>query len=215
MTLKEKKDELFEKVSRMGISSLEDKELVMLTIICSPSKSSYESKSKMLLDMMNIYEADYDKFTRFGFKEDEFIPLLAAQEIGRRYAGKKNIKTAITCPKDAYDYTRHYAYEDQEQLIVLGLNGAHEIKFSKVATKGLVNMTVVHPREVLSDAILHRCSALMILHNHPSGINTPSDEDKNITKRIKEASIILGINLLDHIIICRDSYFSFKENDLL
>jgi DNA repair protein RadC len=76
---------------------------------------------------------------------------------------------------------------------------------------GLVNRTLVHPREIFSDPLNDRAAAVLIAHNHPSGNIEPSQEDMEITRRIKNAGIILGIELLDHIIFTDKAYYSFLE----
>ncbi len=80
-------------------------------------------------------------------------------------------------------------------------------------TFGLINKSQVHPREVFADVISERASAIIIAHNHPVGDLTPSNEDKAVTKRIKEAASLLGISLLDHIIFNSKGYYSFVENE--
>ena len=73
----------------------------------------------------------------------------------------------------------------------------------------------MHPREIFKTAILSNSNQIMLAHNHPSGISAPSNEDKAMTNRIKDAGVILGIELIDHIIIGSNEYFSFKENKLM
>ena len=80
---------------------------------------------------------------------------------------------------------------------------------------GTLNSSLVHPREVFKTAILSNSNQIMLAHNHPSGISAPSSEDKAMTSRIKDAGVILGIELIDHIIIGSNEYFSFKENKLM
>ncbi|MGM9532028.1 JAB domain-containing protein, partial [Intestinibacter sp.] len=84
-----------------------------------------------------------------------------------------------------------------------------------VVSVGSVNASIVHPREVFKTAILSNSSKIMLAHNHPSQILKPSAEDKLITKRIQDAGEILGIELLDHLILGDNKYFSFKENCIL
>jgi DNA repair protein RadC len=80
---------------------------------------------------------------------------------------------------------------------------------------GLVNRTVVHPREVFYPAIIQNACAIIISHNHPSGRLDPSMEDRDITDRLRQAAEVLGIALLDHVIISKDGYYSFVEHGLL
>ncbi|MDR0496904.1 MAG: JAB domain-containing protein, partial [Treponema sp.] len=85
----------------------------------------------------------------------------------------------------------------------------------RIVTIGLVNRTIVHPREVFADPILDRASALVVAHNHPSGNLEPSAEDDEITSRLKAAGDILGVNFLDHLIFSENFYFSFRQEGLI
>lgn len=85
----------------------------------------------------------------------------------------------------------------------------------RVASVGTINRTLVHPREIFSEALVENAAAMIVCHNHPSGSCEPSREDVETTQTLIEASRIIGISLLDHIILDRDSYFSFLEHGLL
>jgi DNA repair protein RadC len=108
---------------------------------------------------------------------------------------------------------KHYAYSKQEQFICLSLNGASELLALRVVSIGLVNRTIVHPREVFSDPIVDRASAIIIAHNHPSGRLDPSPEDDELTSTLQSAGSVLGIRILDHIIFDKDSWFSYRKSD--
>ena len=95
------------------------------------------------------------------------------------------------------------------------MNGAHEIIDIRVVSMGILNRTIVHPREVFADPIQKRAASIIIAHNHPSGSTDPSPEDKEITRRLKEAGETLGIPVLDHLIFGIRGYFSFKEQELM
>lgn len=99
--------------------------------------------------------------------------------------------------------------------MVVTLNGAHEVIKVRVLTIGLINRTVIHPREFLRPAILDNSAAVIAIHNHPSGRLEPSPEDKEITSRLKDACDLIGIPLLDHLIVSTAGYFSFVEHGLL
>lgn len=114
----------------------------------------------------------------------------------------------ISQPEDAYSVVKRYAKKAQEHFIAITLDGAHQVIGVRIITVGLVNRTVVHPREVFRQAIIDNAAAIIVAHNHPSGVLTPSEEDIDITKRLKEASNIIGISLLDHLIFSRMSYQS-------
>lgn len=101
---------------------------------------------------------------------------------------------------------------DREELIVLSLDTKNQPTTINVCSRGSINSSIVHPREVFKTAILSNAASIIIGHNHPSGDTTPSNEDLSITKRLIDAGKILGINLIDHIIIGSDGdYTSLKE----
>ena len=168
-----------------------------------------------ILDAMNSnIELSLEDLTCIkGVSKELASGILIALEVGRR-KGEKSERT-ITSPDDIYRETYHHAHDEQENFIVIALNGAHEILFSKSVTKGIVNKTLAHPREVFSDAIKARATAIAIVHNHPSGNLEPSDDDISLTKRIRLSGDILGIKVLDHLIISRKGYFSMLEHGML
>lgn len=139
--------------------------------------------------------------------------LTAALEFSRRILcpGKQRIQR----PRDILPFIRHYAERKQECLLTIALNGAHEIISIRVVSVGLVNRTVVHPREVFADPLTERAAALIVAHNHPSGSLDPSREDQEVTTRLRKSGDILGIPMMDHIIFTTDDYFSFLEEGLL
>ena len=139
--------------------------------------------------------------------------LCAAFEFFRRIICPAGTK--IRSPADTLPLLRHYADRKQEIFLCLSLNGAHEVIAVRVVSIGLVNRTVVHPREVFADPIQDRAAAVMVAHNHPSGCLEPSTEDHEVTFRLKQAGEILGIQLLDHLIFSRTGYFSFMEERIL
>jgi len=102
-----------------------------------------------------------------------------------------------------------------EGFYVIELDGAHEVIRVRTVTKGLVNRTMVHAREVFRNAIKDNAVAIVVAHNHPSGQVEPSAEDDQITKRLVEAGEIIGIPVLDHVIVARCGYFSYLEKGRL
>lgn len=108
-------------------------------------------------------------------------------------------------------------YSDRENFVVMCLDGSHSVIKTEVVSIGLVNKSMCHPREVFRPAIKYNSTAVIIGHNHPSGALEPSDEDKQVTKRLKEAGEILGIPVLDSIIVSTKSaaYYSMLETNEL
>ncbi|WP_308415522.1 JAB domain-containing protein [Sporanaerobium hydrogeniformans] len=119
----------------------------------------------------------------------------------------------IQSTSDADELVRQFLDElDREAMIVVALNTKSEPTCLQVISIGSLSASIVHPREVFKVAILSNAYSILLAHNHPSGDTTPSQEDIKLTKRIKNASDIMGISLLDHLIIGSDGYYSFKEN---
>ncbi|MCI0480903.1 MAG: JAB domain-containing protein, partial [Candidatus Dadabacteria bacterium] len=139
--------------------------------------------------------------------------LCAALEYARRRfcPSKKRIER----PSDVLPVVGHFQDRPAEHFLSLSLNGAHELIALRVVTIGLINRTIVHPREVFADPIQDRATSIVVCHNHPSGNLEPSTEDREVTKQLKEAGDILGIKLLDHVIFSNNGYYSFLETGAL
>ena len=118
-------------------------------------------------------------------------------------------------PKTVFDYLKPWGGKEQEHFIVLMLDGAHQVKNLQIVSMGLVNRTLVHPREIFAPAIENRATAIIIAHNHPSGNLEPSEDDLTTTNRIWKAGLLLGIEVLDHIIFSNTEYLSMKVEGLM
>jgi DNA repair protein RadC len=203
--------ELIDKVRHKGIETISDYDL--LALIVKESEDEYFTKTRLgeTLDMTK--NAVNDLLAVPGIDERKACAVIAAFELGRRYHGGmlKKVKTAA----DAFPIVAHYSDRKQEHFIVMSLNGAHEVLAVRVVSIGLLDRTIVHPREIFADPLSDRAAAIIVAHNHPSGQLEPSEEDQKITLRLVEAGKLLGIPLLDHIIIGRDGgYFSFVESGM-
>ncbi len=139
--------------------------------------------------------------------------ILSAFELARRHLFKETIK--IVCAKDILPLVSDIAGKQQEHFVCISLNGANEVIEKRVVTIGLLNKSPVHPREVFADVIADRAAAVIFVHNHPSGELQPSESDLNIHRQLTEAGKILGIQVLDHVIVTRKGYYSFRETGLL
>ena len=128
-------------------------------------------------------------------------------------ATEKSIK--ITAPSNILPFIEKYRLRKQEEFVVITLNGSHEIIKVRTISKGLVNRTLVHPREVYRMAIKDNAAAIILTHNHPSGNPAPSIEDIEITNRMISAGKIIGIEVLDHVVIAKKGYYSFLEEGQL
>ncbi len=141
--------------------------------------------------------------------------LLAAAEIGRRLWPDADPIPLIRGPENVFELTHDIRNSNREHFLGFYLNSRSQVLRREIISIGSLNASIVHPREVFVPAIAVSAASLVLAHNHPSGDPTPSEEDLAITRRIQEAGQLLGIELLDHVVVSRDSYASFKERRLL
>ena len=121
----------------------------------------------------------------------------------------------IKTPSDVFAHFRdRFLGEDQEHFYSILLNGKHKIIKEVLVSKGSLTAAIVHPREVFAPAIKERAASIIVLHNHPSGDPSPSQEDIEITKRLKQVGELVGIPLLDHVIIGTD-FVSMQERNFI
>jgi len=119
----------------------------------------------------------------------------------------------ITTANKAYDHLKEYHHLDREHFIAITLDGASRVIGTHTISIGTLNQSLVHPREVFFRAIQDRAASIILAHNHPSGQLFPSRADKQVTTRLKEAGKLIGIEVIDHIILAPDGYYSFQESD--
>lgn len=218
MQSKQPKAEAFprEKIIAFGAQALSDTELIAAILGNGIKSMGVLELSQAVVKTIDSRNGDLtfaDLKAIRGLGNAQVSKLLAALEFSRRRIKPEGLK--INTPTDILPLLQHLQMRKQECFVCISLNGAHEVIESRIVTIGLVNFCQVHPREVLADVICDRASAIVIAHNHPSGSLIPSQADKDITQRIKSAAEIIGIQLLDHVIISKRGYFSFKEQTLL
>lgn len=144
-------------------------------------------------------------------KKVDFISLKICREKTVEYESK-----GITNPDRAFEAISNIIDNtDRECFGVIMMNNANEINSFEICSVGTVNMTLAHPREVFKGAILSNASKIMLFHTHPSNTIEPSQTDIDTTKELIEASKILQIPIIDHIITCERGYYSFAEHGIL
>lgn len=125
-------------------------------------------------------------------------------------------KRLVRSPEDAYDILKCLLVDaDREYFIVMCLDTKNQPTTINVCHVGSLNASIVHPREVLKSAILSNSASIIVAHNHPSTNTNPSKEDIDVTKRLAESGKIVGIDLIDHLIIGGDHFYSLKEHGYL
>ena len=207
-------DMVAEKIENNGIDSFSDTELLKMALGDTETLFS-ESMAKAIRDVFDSKAGFEETFSLIssvdGLSKEKAIALSAMIEFARRRTAGRATKKA-TRPQDVFEAVKHYFDAEQERFIVVGVNGAGEIAYSKVVTIGLLDRTLIHPREVFSDAIKMRCSGIFVAHNHPSSTVEPSEADIMTTERLKKAGELLGIQLLDHLVFSESEYYSVREH---
>lgn len=205
-----------EKLLEKGAGFLSDRELLAVILGKGTQKDDVLSLSQKIVTIIDAKGLNFtakDLMDLDGIGEARAAAVSAAFEFVRRRIKPEGLK--IKFPADILPLIQHYGDRKQEHFLSVSLNGANEVMSVRVVSMGLVNKAPVHPREVFADIIAERASAVIVAHNHPSGDLSPSAEDMKITKQLKEAAAILGLNVLDHIIFSTKGYYSFAEHDEL
>jgi len=139
--------------------------------------------------------------------------LLAILAIGKRlYAPEQGSLITIKGIEDIYEHYRSLANLAKEQLRVLLINSRYQLVHEEIVAIGTTDALTISPKEVFQSAVERRVTAVILLHNHPSGEPTPSTSDLTFTRTMKEAATLLGIDLLDHVIVARNGYASCLES---
>ncbi|MEK5030809.1 DNA repair protein RadC [Paenibacillus sp. FSL R7-0302] len=148
-----------------------------------------------------------------GIGKGKARQITAMLKLAKALTYPEQSSNSIRSPKDVYDLLKpELRFEQKEHFICLFLNTKNRLIFKEIISIGSLNAAIVHPREVFHAAI-RRCSASLICaHNHPSGDPEPSMEDVNLTKRLIAAGEIIGIEVLDHVIIGGNRFYSLKEH---
>ena len=204
-----------EKIMRLGVSALSDKELIAAIIGRGIVGHGVMAISAEIVQLLQDDNLTFRELTLIkGVGQSKAALLLACFEISRRY-GKKEDRPPIriSSPENILELREisSLRYERQEHFVVITLNGANEVITPHIISKGTVNQSLVHPREVFSEAIIERAASIICVHNHPSGNLTPSSEDEAITRQLIQAGTILSIPLLDHIIVSKNGLQSLRE----
>ena len=194
-----------EKLQHKGAEALSDLELLAILLGSGTRTQDVFSLADRILKALDETSAkpDLDKLLAIaGIGPAKATLIAAALEFSRRRIRPEGFK--ISFPADVLFLIRYIADRKQEHFLCISLNGAHEVIATRTISVGLVNRTQVHPREVFADPIMDRASSIIVAHNHPSGDVTPSPEDIQVTKTLKEAGKLLDIEVLDHLILGED-----------
>jgi len=208
-----------ERLLSNGVESLSNTELIAILLRTGTKSVSAKdladailSKYKDITEMKYVSIQELESIKGMGFAKS--TNLLAALELGRRVYDDAKIepKIKINSSIDAYRYFAKYIINDrQENFMAIYLDNQNQYISHKILFKGTLNQSLVHPREVLKEALILNGIKIILMHNHPSGVLSPSISDDEVTRSIAESGNIMGIRVLDHIIVGDKDYYSYTE----
>ncbi|MBQ1788117.1 MAG: DNA repair protein RadC [Erysipelotrichaceae bacterium] len=211
-----------EKALSYGISSLNNSELIALVVKTGNKDKNVLELAEEILDtangFSNLMTLSYEELVSIkGIKKAKALELMAILEIAKRLTRLETIsEPQLNEPQKVVEWLRaSLGYSPQEEFFVIYLNGKGGIIRSEVLYKGNKNSAAVGVDEILRKAILLKSSCLLVAHNHPSDNVSPSDADIQLTRKLSSSGKMMGIPLLDHIIIGKTGYFSFKNHNML
>jgi DNA repair protein RadC len=207
-----------EKLQRLGVASLGDNELLALVIGTGVRDVDALSLANRMLDLCGglhqLTRAAPDALRGVhGIGQARAARVLAALELGRRTLVRASAdRPRLSSPRQvaAYLLPMHGA-QPVEQFGIVLLDTKHRVIRTKVVSIGTLDSTVVHPREVFREAASASAAAIVLFHNHPSGDPTPSPDDLQLTSRMVGAGALMGIEVLDHVILADERYYSLAE----
>lgn len=212
-----------EKMISKGKGTLSNAELIAILIGSGNGELSAVELAREVLNAVgdNLYDLSklsIDELQQHkGIGEAKAVSIAAALELGRRWSvTSPEQRKSISNSQEAYEsFLALIDDPTKEHFMVAYLNrGNKVIKVERISTGGLSG-TSADPKVIFKNALLKEATALMVCHNHPSGVPRPSTEDKNLTKNLIAAGKTFDINVLDHLIIGENSYFSFAEHGLM
>jgi len=205
-----------EKLFATGAYNLTDAELLAILLGTGSAKQNALVLGEKLLKEFPLKKLNgqLQKVVRYpGVGSAKAARIAAALELGERlFAPTSVAKIIVRNAQDVLSQVREFADKKQEYLVVLYLNARHELVLKEVVGMGSLNSLQITPKEIFSHALQTPCASIIVVHNHPSNDPNPSDDDIHFTKRIHEAGEVMGILMLDHVIVSKDSFYSFREN---
>lgn len=212
-------DRPIERLIHEGAENLNNEELLAILLNTGTKNLSSKALSAEILSKAGTLKklgtmTLQDLMSIKGIGSKKAATLLASIELGRRVQRKVSsiLYTTICNAEDVYLYFEEICNNlQQEHFYCLYLDVKKRVIANRLLFVGTMNYSLVHPREVFKEAYLHHAVSIICIHNHPSGDATPSKADVELTGRLKEAGMILGISIDDHIIIGNNIYYSFFE----
>ncbi len=209
-----------ERLLEYGAENLSNEELISILLKTGSKKKSVKELSlevlKLIDNIENLKDITVEKLlTINGIGTTKALELISAVELGKRIFIRGNTQTKIRFrnSNEIYKNTKYlFANKKQEFFYCFYLNNKNEVIERRLLFMGTINRSIVHPREIFKYAYLNSASAIICMHNHPSGDITPSREDIRLTESLVELGKLNAIPVLDHIISSENDYYSFYED---
>lgn len=209
-----------ERLVKYGSEKLSNEELLSILLgFGTKNKSVKELSNELINKYKNINNIKYATINNLmeikGMGLSKSCIILSLIELGKRiYLDNEiNNKERLTTPEKIFNYTKYlFNSKEQELFYALYFNNKYQLVGYELLFKGTVNKSITHPREIFKYAYLYSATSICCIHNHPSGDTTPSKEDLSFTKAIVEIGMIQKINVVDHLIVSDNEYYSFLEN---
>ncbi|MEE6032523.1 RadC family protein [Avibacterium paragallinarum] len=211
-----------EKLLKFGAEALDDSELLAIFLRTGIKNCSVMELSRVVLDhfgsLRQLISADQKSFCNVkGLGITQFIQLQASTEMTKRYLLQElEMAQAFTRPELVRIYLQtELEHKEREVFLVLFLDNQHRLIKKEEMFLGTINTAAVYPREIVKSALFCNAAAIILAHNHPSGIAEPSNSDRIITEKIQKVAELVEIRVLDHFVIGKGCYVSFSEKGWL
>ena len=211
----------YEKALAYGVQTLSDAELLAILVRTGTRKAGALSIANQILNLhatqkglLGLNYLTRKELTSLpGIGNTKATELLAVTELSRRMRERSFLeRIRFLDTKSVGEYClQKCRFLQTEHVFLFLLNSANELLSEVELSEGTVNMALISPREVFLTALKHDATHLILVHNHPSGVPFPSEQDKQVTRRIATLGELLDLKLLDHIIVGKNSYVSLKE----
>jgi len=216
-------DQPREKLMLKGKAALSDAELIAILIGSGSRNESAVELSKRILssvdnNLNSLGKQSLQQLMNFkGIGEAKAITIAAAMELGRRRREEEGVELKkITSSKAVFDIMQPIIGElPHEEFWIIYLNNSNKVIYKSQLSKGGITGTVVDVRLVFKTALEQNAVAIILVHNHPSGVLQASEPDKQITRQLKQAGQTMSINVLDHVIVTEKGYLSFADEGIL
>ena len=207
-----------EKLLKYGPEKLSNTELLAILLRTGQKGRNVVELAKKLLQKhgsQNLPNLDVKELKKFpGIGPTKACEIVACFELGKRLLQRKQAEIYLK-PEDVWNELRDLRHHKKEHFVIFYLDTRNQEIKREVISIGSLNANLVHPREVFEPAVRRLAAQIILAHNHPSGDPEPSEDDLEITKRLTESGKILGIEVVDHIIITKTGFISFKEKKLI